>query len=69
MSEVSLLQSVDDGRGIVDQRGPLDEAGEDDRDADVKDGADDERGDDADGNVPLRVSALFAAVETESKPI
>ena len=46
-----------------------DHAGQHRRDDDVEDGADDERGDDADGHVALGVLASSAWVETESKPM
>ena len=39
---------------------PVDDAGESQRDANVEDGADDQRRDDADGDVALRVLAFFA---------
>ena len=36
-----------------------DEAGKTDRDRDIEHGANDERGDDADGQIPLRLAAFF----------
>ena len=54
-----FFEGIDDGRGIAHHRLPGHEAGEADGDGDVKDGADDERGDDADGQVALRVAALL----------
>ena len=57
--EVKFLQRVDDRGGVVDQRLPGHEAGEHDDHADVQKRADNQRRDDADGHVALRVFALF----------
>ena len=57
--EIDLLERVDHRRSIVHQRAPMDQAGEHDRDSDVEDGADDQRGDDADGHIALRILALL----------
>ena len=54
------LEPVDDRRGVSDDRAPRDDAGEHERDADVEDGADDQRGDDSDRHSALRVAALLA---------
>ncbi len=53
------LEGVDYGGGIAGDRLPRDHAGEDYGYSDVEDGADDERGNDADGDVALGVFALF----------
>jgi len=68
--EREALECVDYRRSVVGVDGvPVDDAGEGERDADVQDGADDERGDDADGDVALGVLALFGGggdgVETD----
>ena len=49
--ERDSLERVDYGCAVAGDCLPLDDAGEDHGDADVEDGADDERGDDADGDV------------------
>ena len=54
-----LLERVDDGRRVADHRLPRHEAGEADGDGDIEHGADDQRGDDADGQVALRIAAFF----------
>lgn len=54
-----LLEGVDDGRGVAHHGPPGNEAGETDGDSDIEHRADDERGDDADGQIALRVAALF----------
>ena len=55
-----FFEGVDDGGGVIDHALPGDEAGENDGDADVEDGADDEGSKDADGDVALGIAALFA---------
>jgi len=57
LSEVP--EGVDDGGGVIGHGIPVAEADEDDGNADVEDGADDECGDDADGEVALRIFTLF----------
>ena len=59
ISEMQALQGVDDGRGVVQQSLPGHQAGEHHHHGDVKDRANDERGDDADGQVALRVFAFL----------
>jgi hypothetical protein len=57
--EGDALEGVDYGGGVAGDGLPGDHAGEDDGHSDVEDGADDKRGNDADGNVALGVLALF----------
>ena len=57
--DVEFSESVDDGSGVIDQGIPANNAGEDDHDADIEDGANDERGDDAAREIALRVGAFF----------
>ena len=54
-----LLERVDHRRRIVDQRLPRDQAGEHDGDADVEQGADYQRSEDADRHIALRPMTLF----------
>jgi hypothetical protein len=57
--ERELLERVDDGSGVADHGLPGNETGEADGDGDVEHGADDQRGDDADGKIALGIAALF----------
>ena len=54
-----LLERVDDRRGVAHHRLPGHQSGEADGDGNIEHGADDQRGDDADGQIALRVAALF----------
>jgi hypothetical protein len=54
-----FLERVDDRSGVVHQRLPGHKAGQNDDYADVEQRTNDERGDDADRNVALRILALF----------
>ena len=58
-AEVKLLQRVHHRRGIVDERLPGNQPGQHDDHADVQQRADDQRGNDADGQIALRVFAFF----------
>jgi len=58
--EREALEGVDDGRAIVGDGLPGNDAGEDQRDSEIEDGADDERGEDSNGHVALGVAAFFA---------
>ena len=60
VSAVSFFSVLTTGAASSDQRLPRHHAGEHHRDADVEHGADDQRGDDADGHIALRILALFA---------
>ena len=53
-------ECVDHGRGVSGDRTPRNDSGEHHGDADVEQRADDERGEDPDGDVAARVAALFA---------
>ena len=57
--EGELLERVDDRSGVAHHRLPGHQAGEADGDGHVEHRADDQRGDDADGQVALRVAALL----------
>ena len=50
-----LLHAVDHWRGIVHQGRPVHDAGQNDGNADVQHGANNQRGNDADGQIALRV--------------
>jgi len=54
-----LLECVDHGSGIAHHRLPGHQSGEADGDRNIEHGAYDQRGDDADGQVALRVTALL----------
>jgi len=58
--EREALEGVDDGSAIVGDGLPGHDAGEDQSDSEIEDGADDQRGEDADGHGTLRVATLFA---------
>src|ERR1035437_993427 len=58
--EREALERVDDRGSVASDRAPRDYAGQHQRYSEVKDGADDQCGDDADGDIALRVLALFA---------
>src|ERR1700761_7197681 len=64
-----LFEGVDDRSGVADHRLPRNEPGQADGYRYIKDGADDQRGDDAEGEIFLRLLALLGGrrdrVETD----
>ena len=57
--EVEFFESIDDGSGVIEQSLPGYQTGENYNYRDVKNGANDERGQDSDGHVALRILAFF----------
>src|SRR2546427_6800876 len=59
--DVKLLERVYDRGGVVHQRIPADQSRQDHDDRNIKNGADDERGDDADRQIALRSLAFLSS--------
>ena len=57
--EVEPAQRVHHRRGILRQQLPRHQAGQHQGDADVENGGDDQRGNDADGDIALGIFAFF----------
>ena len=66
--KVEFLERIDNWRGVVEERVPFDQASEDDDYADIEECANDERGDDAEREVALRVVTFFGGGGDGIKP-